>query len=344
MPGLFLTFTPDLPLILCILPQPCYIKPSHRALTMRNTYNVNRRDFLKTSAVAAGAVLVAPNFVSAEDQAPQKKIRTAADQVELGNTGVMLSRLGFGTGTTSGNVQRGLGHEGFNSLIRHAYDKGVTYFDTAESYQTHSWLKEALKGLPREKLFIQTKMPGWGVKTADEAFEKIEKYLKELGTDYIDSLLIHCQTAKDWDVKMAHIMEAMSKAKEKKMIRVHGISSHSLPATRTAVASDWVQTLLVRINPQGHITDTDEESWNSPSSVKFIPEVVSQIKSAASKGKGLIAMKLIGEGNFKKAEDRQKAMNFVMAIEGINSAVIGFKSAAEVDESIECMNSALKES
>lgn len=128
------------------------------------------------------------------------------------------------------------------------------------------------------------------------------------------------------------------------MIRVHGISSHSLPATRTAVASDWVQMLLVRINPQGHITDTDEESWNSPSSVKFIPEVVSQIKSAASKGKGLIAMKLIGEGNFKKAEDRQKAMNFVMAIEGINSAVIGFKSAAEVDESIECMNSALKES
>lgn len=311
---------------------------------MSNTYNVNRRDFLKTSAVAAGAVLVAPSFVSAEDQAPQKKIRTAADQVELGKTGVMLSRLGFGTGTSSGNIQRALGHEGFNSLIRHAYDKGVTYFDTAESYQTHSWLKEALKGLPREKIFIQTKMPGWGIKNADEAFAKIEKYLTELGTDYIDALLIHCQTAKDWDTKMAHVMEAMSKAREKKMIRIHGVSTHSLPAIRTAVASDWVQTLLVRLNPQGHITDTEEETWNSPSSVKFIPEVVNQVKSAASKGKGLIAMKLIGEGNFKKAEDRQKAMNFVMAIEGINSAVVGFKSTAEVDESIECMNSALKES
>ncbi|MCK9316313.1 MAG: aldo/keto reductase [Verrucomicrobia bacterium] len=311
---------------------------------MRNTYNVNRRDFLKTSAVAAGAVLVAPSFVSAEDQAPQKKIRTAADQVELGNTGVKLSRLGFGTGTSSGNVQRALGHEGFNSLIRHAYDKGITYFDTAESYQTHSWLKEALKGLPREKLFIQTKMPGWGVKTADEAFEKIEKYLTELGTDYIDSLLIHCQTAKDWDTKMTHVMEAMSKAKEKKLIRVHGISTHSIPAIRTGVASDWVQTLLVRLNPQGHITDTEDETWNSPSSVKFIPEVVKQIKNATAKGKGVIAMKLIGEGNFKKAEDRQKAMNFVMATEGVNSAVVGFKSTAEVDESIERMNSALKES
>jgi len=311
---------------------------------MRNTYNVNRRDFLKTSAVAAGAVLVAPSFVSAEDQAPQKKIRTAADQVELGNTGVMLSRLGFGTGTASGNIQRALGHEAFNSLIRHAYDKGITYFDTAESYQTHPWLKEALKGLPREKLFIQTKMPGWDVKTADEAFEKIEKYLTELGTDYIDSLLIHCQTAKDWDTKMTHVMEAMSKAKEKKLIRVHGISTHSIPAIRTGVASDWVQTMLVRLNPQGHITDTEDEAWNSPSAVKFIPEVVKQIKNAAAKGKGVIAMKLIGEGNFKKAEDRQKAMNFVMATEGVNSAVVGFKSAAEVDESIECMNSALKES
>lgn len=311
---------------------------------MSNTYNVNRRDFLRTSAVAAGAVLVAPSFVSAEDQAPQKKIRTAADQVELGNTGVMLSRLGFGTGTTSGNVQRGLGHEGFNSLIRHAYDKGVTYFDTAESYQTHSWLKEALKGLPREKLFIQTKMPGWGVKTADEAFEKIEKYLTELGTDYIDSLLIHCQTAKDWDTKMTHVMEAMSKAREKKLIRVHGVSTHSIPAIRTGVASDWVQTMLVRLNPQGFITDSEDETWNSPSSVKLIPEVVKQIKNAGAKGKGIIAMKLIGEGNFKKAEDRQKAMNFVMATEGVNSAVVGFKSTAEVDESIERMNSALKES
>jgi aryl-alcohol dehydrogenase-like predicted oxidoreductase len=311
---------------------------------MSNTYNVNRRDFLRTSAVAAGAVLVAPSFVSAEDQAPQKKIRTAADQVELGNTGVKLSRLGFGTGTSSGNVQRALGHEGFNSLIRHAYDKGITYFDTAESYQTHSWLKEALKGLPREKLFIQTKMPGWGVKTADEAFEKIEKYLTDLGTDYIDSLLIHCQTAKDWDTKMTHVMEAMSKAKEKKLIRVHGISTHSIPAIRTGVASDWVQTLLVRLNPQGFITDSEDETWNSPSSVKLIPEVVKQIKNAGAKGKGVIAMKLIGEGNFKKAEDRQKAMNFVMATEGVNSAVVGFKSTAEVDESIERMNSALKES
>lgn len=310
---------------------------------MRNTYNVNRRTFLKTSAVAAGAVLVSQNFVSAQEKGNQKKVRTAADQVELGNTGVMLSRLGFGTGTTSGNVQRALGHEGFNNLIRYAYDQGITYYDTAESYQTHTWLKEAFKGLPREKLFIQTKMPGWNIKSADEALERIERYLKELGTDYIDALLIHCMTAKDWDVKMAHVMEGMSKAKEKKMIRVHGVSTHSLPAIRTAIASDWAQTLLVRVNPQGCITDTEEETWNSPSSVKFIPEAISQITHAASKGKGLIAMKLIGEGNFKLAEDRQKAMDFVMNIRGINSAVVGFKSVAEVDESIERMNSALKE-
>lgn len=290
--------------------------------------------------------MVPSALVRSEEQkaeATTKKVRTAADQVELGKTGIKLSRLGFGTGTNSGAVQRETGHEEFNRVIRHAYDYGITYFDSAESYQTHTWLKEALKGIPREKIFIQTKMPGWGIKTTEEAFARIEKYLKDLGTDYIDSLLIHCQVKKDWNTIMRPIMDAFEKAKEKKMIRVHGVSTHSLPAIRTGIEEAWCETMLIRVNPQGHITDSETEAWNAPSSINYVPEVKKLIKSVSDKGKGVIAMKLCGNGDFTKAEDREKAMRYAMKVDGLDAAVIGFKSVAEVDESIERMNNALKE-
>lgn len=304
---------------------------------------LSRRSFIKAGALTVGAISLSNNWIQAEEATTSKKIRTAFDQVSLGNTGLKLSRLGFGCGTNSGSIQRKMGHEEFNKVIRYAYDRGITYFDSAESYETHTWLKEALKGIPREKLFIQTKIPGWGIKNADEAFARIERYLKELGTDYIDSLLIHCQTKKNWPELMKPTMEGLQKAKDKKMIRVHGISSHSLPATRAAIACDWCQTMLIRLNPQGHITDTEEEVWNSPDGPKCIPEVVNQIKKASTKGKGLIAMKLVGNGDFTNADDREKAMRFAMGVRELNAAVIGFKSISEVDESIERMNNALKD-
>ena len=310
---------------------------------MKTTSSINRRTFLKTSAAAAvGAALLNTQSSFAEDS-NEKTVRTATDQVTLGNTGIKLSRLGFGAGTNSGQVQRNLGHEEFNKVIRYAYERGITYYDTAESYQTHTWLREALQGIPREKLFIQTKIPGGGVKTADEALERVERYLKELGTDYIDSLLIHCQVAHDWDERVQPIMEGLEKAKEKKMIRVHGISSHSLPAIRRAIACDWCQTMLVRVNPLGHQTDSESEQWNAQSSPEFIPNLLYLLQKASAKGKGVIAMKLVGNGDFKNPADREKTMRFVMNIPDINAAVIGFKSTAEVDESIERMNNALKE-
>lgn len=313
---------------------------------MNKMNSINRRTFLTTSALTLGVVMLPPTLVRGEEQKTEtgtKKVRTAADQVELGNTGIKLSRLGFGAGTNSGAVQREIGHEEFNKVIRHAYDCGITYFDTAESYQTHTWLKEALKGIPREKIFIQTKMPGWGVKDAEEAFARIEKYLKELGTDYIDSLLIHCQVKQDWNKIMRPIMDAFEKAKEKKMIRAHGVSTHSLPAIRTGIEEEWCETMLIRVNPQGHITDSETEEWNAPSSITYVPEVKKLIQKASDKGKGVIAMKLCGNGDFTKAEDREKAMRYAMKVEGLDAAVIGFKSIAEVDESIERMNNALKE-
>ena len=314
---------------------------------MNNKNCINRRSFLKTSGtITAGVALLNFNSVSTAQTSEKisQSILTATDQVELGKTGIMLSRLGFGCGTNSGAIQREMGQEHFNRMIRHAYENGITYFDSAESYHTHTWLKEALKGIPREKLFIQTKIPGWGIKNADEAFSRIEGYLKELGTDYIDSLLIHCQTDAEWNQKARPIMDGISKAKEKKMIRTHGISAHSIPALRTGLAEKWCETMLIRLNPQGHITDSETAAWNAPSSVDFIPTVVDLIKKINHAGKGTIAMKLVGNGDFKKASDREKAMRFAMNIKELNAAVIGFKNTEEVDESIERMNNALKTS
>ena len=113
----------------------------------------------------------------------------------LGKTGLKLSRLGIGCGTSSGRVQQELGQEGFNRLVRYAYDQGITFFDIARSYRTHTMLGEAIKGLPREKLFIQTKMGG----TPDNPLEEIDRYRKAYGVDYIDSLLVHCTITPNWD-------------------------------------------------------------------------------------------------------------------------------------------------
>ena len=187
--------------------------------------------------------------------------RTAADQVALGKTGLKLSRLGFGTGSNSGNVQHALGQENFNKLIRYAYDQGITYFDCAQSYRTFEWMGGAIKGLPREKLFIQSKIPG----QPEKVLEAIDHHRKVFDTDYVDSMLIHCMVKDRWTDEWKRIMDAFDEAKEKKWIRAKGVSCHSLPALRAATASDWTDVHLVRVNPQGrHIDGENEEAWDKP--------------------------------------------------------------------------------
>jgi len=149
---------------------------------------LTRRDFVRHTAALAGAALIGtPSLFAAEAGATK---RTAVDQVPLGKTGLKLSRLGIGTGTNSGNVQKALGKEAFERLIKYAYDKGITYIDTAQSYATFDWIAGAIRGLPREKLFIQSKIPG----QPPNVLEAIDRHRKVFNTDYIDSMLIHCMS------------------------------------------------------------------------------------------------------------------------------------------------------
>jgi predicted aldo/keto reductase-like oxidoreductase len=292
----------------------------------------SRRQFLERTAAFAGAALLSPALLSAAETASK---RTAVDQVMLGKTGLKLSRLGMGTGSNSGNVQKSLGQEAFNSLIHYAYDQGITYFDCAQSYATFDWIAGAIKGLPREKLFLQSKVPG----QPEDVLKAIDHHRQVFNTDYIDSLLIHCMVQDGWTDQFKRVMDAFDQAKEKKWIRAKGVSCHSLPALRTATASDWTEVHLVRVNPQAKWIDGPEQTWDK--SGDDIAPVMKEIKTMHAKGRGVIAMKLIGNGEFQDPADREKAARFAMAQSEIDAVVIGFKNTKEIDEAIERINRAL---
>ncbi len=295
---------------------------------------ITRREFIKGTAALAGAT-----FLSSCTVGPLAKGRkpTAVDQVPLGKTGLKLSRLGFGTGSRGGSIQRALGANEFNRLIRYAYDQGITYIDTSESYRTHKMVREAIKGLPREKLFIQSKMPGF----PEKPLEVLDRYRKELGVDYIDSLLVHCAVRADWDEGRKRLLDAFEEAKAGKIIRAHGVSCHTLPALTKAARLDWVDVNLVRINPQGAHIDTTVEQWDAESNASHLPAVLEQIKVMRQNRHGVIGMKIIGNGDFTQPEDREKSIRFTMQSGLVDAVVIGFKSTAEIDEAILRINSAL---
>jgi aryl-alcohol dehydrogenase-like predicted oxidoreductase len=300
-----------------------------------NRERITRRQFLKGTAVLAGTALLS----SCGTGPLAKRKPTAVDQVTLGKTGLKLSRLGIGTGSNSGSVQRALGADGFDRLIRYAYDQGITYIDTAESYRTHTMIRDAIKGLPREKLFIQSKMPG----VPEKPLEVLDRYRRELGVDYIDSLLSHCAVTPDWDDERRRVLDALEEAKDKKIILAHGISCHSLPALERAAELDWVDVNLVRINPQGAHIDTPAETWNAKSDTSNLSDVLKQIKVMRQNNHGVIGMKIIGNGDFTDPADREKSIRFTMRSGLTDAVVIGFKSPAEIDEAIMRVNSALAE-
>jgi predicted aldo/keto reductase-like oxidoreductase len=298
---------------------------------MMNT-KYSRRQFLKQSAFAAGALALAPEGLL---RAQAVARRTAVDEVTLGKTGLKLSRLGMGLGTNSGNTQKALGQDGFNRLVRYAYDQGIRYFDIGESYTTFPWLADAIKGLPREKLFIQSKIDG---QPADVA-AAIDRHRKTLNTDYIDSMLIHCMVKAGWTDEFKRIMDGFDEAKAKKWIRAKGASFHSVPALRAGVASDWLEVHLVRINPQGINVDGEQGSYGNTHNE--ITPIMAELKNMRAKGRGVIGMKILGEGTFRDPEDREKSIRFAMSHPELDAIVIGFKSTDEIDEAIKRMNAAL---
>jgi Aldo/keto reductase family len=261
---------------------------------------------------------------------------TATDLVALGNTGLRVSRLGFGTGSKDGRIQRKLGRRGFNRLVGAALDRGVTFFDTAEEYRTHRWLRRALKGVPRERYFLLTKMPGLPRKP----MKVLRRYLRELGTDYLDGLLIHCATKPSWPEDLRPLMDAFDKAKEEGLIRAKGVSCHGLPALARATGVDWVDVHMVRINHTGRHMDGAIGKWNEPGDRE---PALKEIRAQRETGRGMIGMKLIGDGHFKRAEEREESIRFAVQCNLLDSLVIGFENVGEIDEAIGRIDRALSD-
>ena len=301
-----------------------------------NIFPINRRRFLKHSATAAAAISLAPGISLAADTAVK---RTAVDQVTLGKTGIKLSRLGMGCGSNNGQLQTALGREGFNKLVQYAYDQGITYFDCADNYRTFEILGAAIKPLPREKLFIQSKVTG----TPDDVLAAIDHHRKTFDTDYVDSMLIHLMTRPGWtqEDSFKRIMDGFNQAVEKKWIRAKGVSCHTLPALRAAVDSDWTEVHLVRVNPQGKHMDDEvtRETWDDAS--HKIEPVVEQLKKMRQKDRGVIGMKILGNNGFNSGEERDKSIRYAMSRPELNAIVIGFRAQSEIDEAIKRINNAL---
>jgi 1-deoxyxylulose-5-phosphate synthase len=288
----------------------------------------SRRDFIKTGIAAGTLASVGTLPVHA---APAK----ATDMVTLGNSGLQVTRLAFGTGSNNGHVQHALGQAEFTKLVHYAYDRGIRFFETAEAYMTPAMLGEALKGFPRDSYQLMTKV------TTDHGVDpkvRFDEMRRISQTEYFDIMLLHWQHTGTWVSDSARWQDGILEAQEKKVILKRGASVHGLPALRQVPGNKWLEVAMIRMNHNGTRMDGPIPDDDNPG---IVPEVVQHVRQAKKEGMGVISMKLVGDGKFTRHEDRLAAMKFAFRNAGIDCATVGFKSAQEVDEAIDNMNAAL---
>jgi 1-deoxyxylulose-5-phosphate synthase len=287
-----------------------------------------RREFLKTG-LATGAVAASGRLrLGAARQ-------TATDWVTLGKSGVKVTRLAFGTGSFSGQVQRDLGQDGFTRLVRYAYDQGIRFFETAESYgEMHKMLGVALKGIPRDSYRLMSKVT---TRQGVDPQEKFDELRKLANTEYFDIMLLHWQHTATWPADTRRWQEGILEAESKRLIVSHGASVHGLPALRQVTGNKWLDVAMIRMNHKG--TRMDAEDYNTDG-LGNVPEVVTHVQQVRTEGMGVVSMKLAGEGTFNR-EDRRAAMKFAFKNAGVDCVTVGYKNTAEIDEAIENLNLAL---
>jgi 1-deoxyxylulose-5-phosphate synthase len=261
---------------------------------------------------------------------------TATDWVTLGKSDVKVTRLAFGTGSFSGRVQRDLGQDQFTRLVRYAYDHGVRFFETAESYgDMHKMLGLALKGIPRDSYRLMSKVT---TREGVDPQQKFDELRKLANTEYFDVMLLHWQHVASWPADSVRWQDGILEAQSRKVVVGHGASVHGLPALRQVPGNKWLEVAMIRMNHKGTAMDAEDYNTSGPGNVS---EVVTHVKQARRQGMGVISMKLVGEGRFTKREDRQAAMKFAFKNAGVDSVTVGYKNTAEIDEAIENLNLAL---
>ena len=291
--------------------------------------SLSRRRFLGATAGVA-ATLAATQELRADDAVP------APPLVPLGKTGITVSRLAQGTGVRGGNRQSNqtrLGFEKLVELFKHSFDRGIRFFDLADLYGSHVYFREALRTVPRDEVAILTKIwwPYDGPRDQTNSPERtedvqatLERFCHELTTDYLDVVLLHCLTDKNWNHEMQPYMDVLSAAKEKKQVRAVGVSCHDFGAMETAAEEPWVDVILARINPKGVAMDGAPE------------QVIGVLQQAKANGKAIIGMKIFGEG--KLAGERDACMKFAQELGLLDAMTIGFESADQIDDALRLMD------
>ena len=289
----------------------------------------SRREFLKSS-------LAVGTLTSVGTLSLHAATRTATDIVTLGKSGMKVTRLAFGTGSNNGHVQAALGQQEFTRLIHYAYDRGIRFFETAESYATPAMLGVALKGIPRESYQLMNKV------TTDEGVDprqRFDEMRSLMQTEYFDIMLLHWQHNPDWLARTGRWQDGILEAQSKKTIRTRGASVHGLPALRQMPGNQWLEVAMIRMNHNG--TRMDGPDYRNDNNPTNRDEVVEHVKQVKKDGMGVISMKLVGDGTFTRHEDRQAAMRFAFNNAGVDCVTVGFKNTREIDEAIDNLNIAL---
>ncbi len=285
---------------------------------------IDRRGFLAGLGMAVGAATLGGRFAQGAGDKPA--VRRGTDVVVLGRSGIKTSVLGIGTGTVGGSQQLAMGQEGFTRLVRHALERGIRYIDTADMYQMHTFVRLALQGVPRDKYFIQTKTMA---RHPEVAKADIERFRRELRVETLDSVLMHCMTTGTWPQDMRPVMDVLQQAKQRGRIRAVGVSCHGLEPLAASVDCDWIDVQLARINPFGEKMDGKPE------------EVAPLLKKMHAKGRGVLGMKIYGEDGLGSRQRRLESLRYVLHLGCVDAFTIGFRSIAELDETLELIEEAL---
>jgi len=285
---------------------------------------INRREFIRTGIAGAVGLSVGAGLLTTGCLEGGVKV----DRVALGNTGLTVSRIAMGTGTMGRNKsshQTQLGTEAFVKLAHHAYDRGIRFYEMAEMYGSHPYVRQAMKTLPREKVTLLTKFwshPEPSLQT-ESTQQILDRLRKEAGTDYFDIVLLHCIMHGNWDETHQKHIEGLAKAKQDGIVKAVGLSCHNWDAMVTAVDHPWVDVILARINPFQTLMDGT-------------PEAVSELLGRArANGKGILGMKIFGEGQNVSDDERERSLKFAVTQSNIHCMTLGLESEAQMDDAIE---------
>jgi aryl-alcohol dehydrogenase-like predicted oxidoreductase len=290
---------------------------------LMKVHSMKRRDFIRGTGYGLSGAWFGGNALARWAYGggpPLPRKFSAMDTVTLGNTGIKTSRLAMGTGTVGSghhSHQTALGVAGLSALLLNGYDQGLRFFDAADSYGSHPHVAEALKHVPRDKVTVLTKT--WA-RDAATARADLDRFRKELGTDHLDVCLMHCLTEADWTQRYKGVMDVLSEAKQKGIIRSHGCSCHSIEALQAAAKSPWVDVDLVRINPIGSHMDAEPDT------------VVTVLREMRATGKGIVGMKILGQGDLRGRQN--EALKYALSLGLLDAFTIGAESKAEQEDLI----------